>query len=109
MAGSSAGTFPAHCDGTFGVGNINYEKDIDIIQESCIAVKKEEDTGIKQEEIPEDTPLSCTKSEPDEVSYGCVCVCVSVIGHILPMPRNVNCVMSVFVASCTLGDENGLV
>jgi hypothetical protein len=71
MAGSSAGTFPTPSDGTYGVGNMEVEEDIEIKEESIIAITKEEDTGIKQEEIP----LSCIKSEPDEVSYGCVCVC----------------------------------
>jgi hypothetical protein len=50
-------------------------------------------TGIKQEEIPEDIPLSCIKPEPDEVSYGCV----SVIRHILPMSRNVSCLCDVSI------------
>jgi hypothetical protein len=51
------------------------EEDISVIEESFIAINKEEDTGIKQEEIPENIPLSCIKSELDAVSYGCVCVC----------------------------------
>jgi hypothetical protein len=75
MAGSSAGTFPTPSDYTCGVGNIKVEEAIDVIEENFIALKKEEDSGIKQEEIPEDIPLSCIKSEPDEVSYACVCVC----------------------------------
>jgi hypothetical protein len=75
MAGSSTETFPTPSDGTFGVGNMDDEEGIDVFEESFIAVNKQEDSGIKQEEIPEDIPLSCINSEPDEVSYGCVCVC----------------------------------
>jgi hypothetical protein len=33
------------------------------------------DIGIKEEEFPEDI-TSDMKSEPDEVSYVCVCVCL---------------------------------
>ena len=45
--------------------------------------------GIKQEEIAEDIFFPDIKTEPDEVSY--VCVCMSVIRHILPVFRNVSC------------------
>jgi hypothetical protein len=75
MAGSSAGTFPTPSDCTYGVGNMEVEEDIDVIQESFIAITKEEDASIKQEEVPGDIHISCINSEPDEVSYGCVCVC----------------------------------
>jgi hypothetical protein len=110
MAGSSAGTFPTSSDGTYGVGNMEVEEDIAIIEESLIAIIKEEDTDIKQEEIPEDIPLSCIKSEPDEVSYACVCLLLDTFYHCPEM--SVVCVMSVFMASCnrsTVGDENGFV
>ena len=43
-----------------------------------IVVIEEADTGIKQEEIPEDINFPDIKAEPDEVSY----VCMSVIRHI---------------------------
>jgi hypothetical protein len=75
LAGSSAVTFSRPSDDTDGVGNIKFEEGIDVIEESFIVTNKEEDTGIKQGEIPEEIPLSCIKSEADEVSYGCVCVC----------------------------------
>jgi hypothetical protein len=74
MAGLSAGTFPTPSDGTFGVGNIKVEEDIDVVEESLMTIKKEEDIGIKQEEIAEDIPFPGIKSEPDEVSYVCVCL-----------------------------------
>jgi hypothetical protein len=57
MAGSSAETFSTPSDDTYGVGNIEVEEDIDVIEERFIAINKEKDTGIKQEEIREDKPL----------------------------------------------------
>ena len=58
------------------------EECVDVKEEGFISVSEEADIGIKQEEIPEDITFPDIKSEPDEVS--CVCVCVSVIRHILP-------------------------
>ena len=43
------------------------EEDVDVIEESFMAVNKEVDIGIKQEEIPEDMTFPDIKSEPDEV------------------------------------------
>jgi hypothetical protein len=109
MAGSSAETFLSS-DCAYGVGNMEDEEDLYITEESLIAITKEEDTGIKQEEIPEDIPLSFIMSEPDEVSYGCVCLLLDTFYQCPEM--SVVCVMSVFMASCnrsTLGDEHGLV
>jgi hypothetical protein len=76
LPGSSSETFPMSSGGTYDVGNIKVEEDVDVIEESFIAINKEEDIGIKQEEIPEDTTFPDIKSEPNEVSYVCVCVCV---------------------------------
>ena len=69
---SSSETFPTSTDGTYDFGNIKDEEDIDVIEESFIAINKEEDMGIKQEEIPEDISFPDIKAEPDEVSYLCV-------------------------------------
>jgi hypothetical protein len=74
-------TFQTSSDGTYDVGNIKFEEDVNVIEESFIAIKKEEDIGIKQQEIPEDINFPDIRSEPDEVSYVCVCVCVSFIRH----------------------------
>jgi hypothetical protein len=74
MAGSSTDTFPTPSDATYGVGNIKVEGDIDVVEESFIAINKEEDIGIKQEEIPGDITFPGIKSEPDEVSYVSVCL-----------------------------------
>jgi len=46
---------------------------IDVKEGGFMAIKEEVDIGIKQEEIPEDI-TSDIKSEPDEVSYVCVCL-----------------------------------
>jgi hypothetical protein len=73
LPSSSSETFPTSSDCTY-VGNITLEEDVDVIEESFIAIKKEEDIGIKQEEIPEDITFPDIKSEPDEVSYVCMCL-----------------------------------
>jgi hypothetical protein len=67
------------------------EEDVDVIEEGFIAVKDEADIGIKQEEIPEDRNFPDMMAEPDEVSYVFVCVCMSVIRHILPVSSHVSC------------------
>jgi len=74
MAGSSNEMFPSSSDGTYDVSNTEGEEDVVVIEESFIAVKKEEDIGIKQEEIPEDVTFPDIKPEPDEVSYVCICL-----------------------------------
>jgi hypothetical protein len=71
IAGSSTGTFPTPSDCTFGVGNMEVEEDVAVIEESFIAVNRH---SIKQEQIPEDITFPDIKSEPDEVSYVCVCL-----------------------------------
>jgi len=73
---SSTETFPTSSDGTYDVGNINVEEDVDVIEEIFTAVNKEADIGIKQEEIPENITFPDIKAEPDEVSYVCVYVCL---------------------------------
>jgi hypothetical protein len=73
---SSSETFPTSSDGTYDIGNMNVEEEVDVIEEIFTAVNKEADIGIKQEEIPENITFPDIKSEPDEVSYVCVCVYV---------------------------------
>jgi hypothetical protein len=72
---TSSETFPTSSDGTFDVGNIKIEEDIDVIGESFTAINKEADIGIKQEESPEAKTFPDTKSAPDEVSYLCMYGC----------------------------------
>jgi len=79
LPSSSGETFPTSSDGTYNVGNMKVEEDVDVIEESFIAINKEEDTGIKQEEIPEDITFPDIKAEPDEVSYVCVCILLDTI------------------------------
>jgi hypothetical protein len=50
------------------------EDDVDVIEEIFIAVNEQVDRGIKQEEIPGDINFPDIKSEPDEVSYVCICL-----------------------------------
>jgi len=90
LTGLSIETFPTSSDGTYDVGNVMFEEDIELIEECFTAINKEADIGIKQEEIPEDITFPDIKPDPYEVSYVsvCVCVCVSVIRHILPLSRN---------------------
>jgi len=74
MAGLSTETFLTASDSTYDVGHIEVEKDVGVIEEIFTAVNKEADIGIKQEEIPEDITFPDIKSEPDEVSYVCICL-----------------------------------
>ena len=84
---SSSETFPTSSDGTYDIGNIKIEEDVHVIEESFVTINKEEDIGIKQEEIPEDITFPDVNPEPDEVSY----VCMSVTRHLLPVSGNVSC------------------
>jgi len=68
------------------------------MEESLIFVKEEADIGIKQEEIPEDITFREIKSEPNEVSYVCVCLLLETFYCCLEM--SVVFVMSVFMVSC---------
>jgi hypothetical protein len=71
LTGSSSETFSTSSDGACNFSNMEAEEDVDIIEEGFIAVNKEADIGIKQEEIPEDINFPDIKAEPDEVSYMC--------------------------------------
>jgi len=73
LPGPSSETFPISSDSTYDV-NVKVEEDVDVVEESFIAVNKEADIGIKHEEIPEDKTFPDIKSEPDEVSYVCICL-----------------------------------
>jgi hypothetical protein len=83
LPGSSSETFPTSSDYAYDYGN----------------AKVEEDIGIKQEQIPEDINFPGIKSEPDDVSYVCICLLLdtfhqcplSVIRHILLVSRYVSC------------------
>ena len=72
--GSSGETFPTSSDGAYNFSNVEVEDDVDVKEEGLLVIKEETDIGIKQEEIPEDITFPDIKSEPDEVSYVCMCV-----------------------------------
>jgi len=74
LPGLSSKTFPPSSDGTYDVSNIKVDEDVELVEECFIAINKKADTGIKQEEIPEDITFPEIKSEPHEVSYVCICL-----------------------------------
>ena len=73
LPGSSSET-NATSDGVCNFSNTEVEEDVDIIEEIFISLNEEVDRGIKQEEIPGDVTFPDIKSEPDEVSYVCICL-----------------------------------
>jgi len=81
LPGSSSETFPSPSDGTCDVSNTAVQQDVVLIEERFIAVNEEAHTGIKQEEIPEDISFPDIKTEPDDVSYVCVCVLSDTFYH----------------------------
>jgi hypothetical protein len=72
MAGSSSETFTTSSDGTYDVSSIEVEENV-VVRDDLLAINEEVAVRIKQEEIPEDITFPDIKSEPDEVSYVCVC------------------------------------
>jgi hypothetical protein len=76
---SSSEIFPTTSDGTYDVGNIKFEEDVDEVEEVFIALNKEVDIGIKQEEIAGHINFPEIKGEPDEVSYLCVRILLDTI------------------------------
>jgi hypothetical protein len=74
LPGLSGESHATSCDGACNFSNIEVEENIDVIEEGFIAVNEEAVLGIKQEEVPEDINFPDIKTEPDEVSYVCVCL-----------------------------------
>jgi hypothetical protein len=72
----SSEMFPGLSDGTCNISNAEVQEDVLVKEEGFIAISEESAVRIKQEEIPEDITFPDIKSEPDKVSYLCVCVCV---------------------------------
>jgi hypothetical protein len=73
LPGSSSEIFPTSSDGACNFSSMEVENVKDVKEGGFMAIKEEVDLGIKQEEIPEDI-TSDKQSEPDEVSYVCVCL-----------------------------------
>ena len=71
--GSSSETNAAP-DGVCNFSNTEVEEDVDVIEEVFISINEEVDISMKQEEIPRDITFPDLKSEPDEVSYVCICL-----------------------------------
>jgi len=70
MAGSSSATDATSCN----ISNVKVEEDVAVIEEVFIAVNKEADIGIKQEDITEAIMFPDIKAEPEVVSYVCICL-----------------------------------
>ena len=60
--------------GVCNFSRVEVEEELGVIEEVFISINEEVDTGIKQEEIPGDITFPDIKSEPDEVSYICICL-----------------------------------
>ena len=71
---SSSSQTNATSGGVCNFSNTDVEEDVDVIEEIFISINEEVDRGIKQEEIPRDISFPDIKSEPDEVSYFCLCL-----------------------------------
>jgi len=71
---SSSSETIATSDSVCNFSNDEVEEDVDVIEEIFISINEEVDRGIKQEEIPGDITFADIKSEPDEVSYFCLCL-----------------------------------
>jgi len=74
LQGSSHESRATSSGGACNFSRIEVEEDLVVIEEVLIAGNEETVTGIKQEEIPEAINFPDIKSEPNEVSYVCVCL-----------------------------------
>ena len=81
LPGSSSETFPTPSDGTCDVSNTAVKQDVVVVEVGFIAVNEEVDIGIKQEQMSQDVSFPDIKTEPDEVSYVCVCVLLDTFYH----------------------------
>ena len=85
----------APSDGVCNFSNIEFEEDVDEIEEVFMSINEEVNRGVKQEEIAGDIIFPDIKSEPDEVSY----ICMSVIGHIFRVSEDHNFFCAVSISS----------
>jgi hypothetical protein len=109
LPGSPNETFPTSSDCTNDVGNIKFEEDTYVMEESFMAINNEGDIAIKQEEILEDITFHDIRAKPDAVSYVCVCLLLDTFFQCPEM--SVFFVMSVFLANCnssTVWNKNDL-
>ena len=74
LPGSSSETYPASSVGTYDKSNAEVEENVVVVDEGFIAITEEAAVRIKQEEIPRDITVPDIKSEPDELTYVCMCL-----------------------------------
>ena len=99
LPGSSSETFPTSSNGPDDVRSIEVEEDVVVLEEGFIVINKEAAVHIKQEEIPGDITFPVIKSEPEEVSYVCVCMLLYII-HQYPEMSDVFA-MQIFLETAT--------
>jgi hypothetical protein len=97
LPGPSGESFPTSSDDACNFSNTEVEEDVDVKGDGFVAINEEEDIGIKQEEIAEDKNFPNIKSEPDDVSYVCVCLLLDTFYHCPEM--SFVFMMSVFLAN----------
>jgi len=102
LPGLSSETFPSSSDGTYDVSSIEVEEEIDVKEEGFIAMNEEAAVCIKQEEIPEDITFPDIKSEPDEVSYMCVCLLLDTFYQCPEMSLGLRCQYICPIESATM-------
>ena len=66
MAGSSTEIFPSSSDGTYDIGHIKVEEDLDIKGEEEVNVKREEGIGSEEEECIDIKDEDCIWSEEEK-------------------------------------------
>ena len=74
LPGSSGESHATSSDVACNFSSMEVEEDINVKEEGFIAINEEVDISIKKDEIREDITFPDIKSEPDEVSYVCVCL-----------------------------------
>jgi hypothetical protein len=70
LPGSSCETFPSSSDGTYDVGNVKFEEDIDIEEEEKVNVKAEKGIGSEEEEcidIKDEEGIHSEEEEEEDV------------------------------------------
>jgi hypothetical protein len=97
LPGPSSETFPASSDGACNFSMMEVEEDVVVIGTGLMALNKEAAVCIKQEQIAKDITFPDMKSEPEEVSYVCVCLLLDTF-YICP-EMSVVFVTSVFLFS----------
>jgi hypothetical protein len=109
LPGSSSETFPTSSDGACNFSNTGVDEDVVVMEEGFVPINEEAAVRIQEEEVPEDVNLPDIKSEPNEVSYVCVCLLLDTLFQC-------SAVSVVFVkfgflakrSSSTVGNENVL-